>query len=179
MNKIEIPKQFNEIITLIRDAKSRVLSTANAELISLYWRTGQYINKRLSSEEWGKKTIEQLAEYIRAQEPGIKGFERRNLYRMRQFYETYPDFQIVSPVVTQLSWSNNLIILSRCKTEEERSFYLNLALAERYSKRELERQINSGVFERTLLADNKFSGAGRKLPEAARGVFKDAYVLIF
>ncbi|MCW5208802.1 hypothetical protein VU10_01045, partial [Desulfobulbus sp. US1] len=77
MNKIEIPQQFNEIITLIRDAKSRVLSTANAELISLYWRTGQYINKRLSSEEWGKKTIEQLAEYIRAQEPGIKGFERR------------------------------------------------------------------------------------------------------
>ncbi len=179
MNKIEIPQQFNEIITLIRDAKSRVLSTANAELISLYWRTGQYINKRLSSEEWGKKTIEQLAEYIRAQEPGIKGFERRNLYRMRQFYETYPDFQIVSPVVTQLSWSNNLIILSRCKTEEERSFYLNLALAERYSKRELERQINSGVFERTLLSDNKFSGAGRKLPEAARGVFKDAYVFDF
>ena len=82
-------------------------------------------------------------------------------------------------MVTQLSWSNNLIILSRCKTQEERSFYLNLAVAERYSKRELERQINSGVFERTLLADKNFSGTDRKLPEAARGVFKDAYVFDF
>jgi len=176
MDKIEIPQQFDEILSCIRTAKSRVFSAANAELIFLYWRIGQYISKRLSSEEWGQKTVEQLAEYIRAQEPGIKGFERRNLYRMRQFYETYPDFQIVSPVVTQLSWSNNLIILSRCKSEEERSFYLNLAVAERYSKRELERQINSSVFERTLLADKKISGANRKLPEAARGVFKDAYI---
>ncbi|ETR72969.1 MAG: hypothetical protein OMM_01298 [Candidatus Magnetoglobus multicellularis str. Araruama] len=147
--------QFNEILKFIRNARSRVFSSTNKELIELYWKVGRYISERLLSEEWGSKTVDQLSNYIRSQEPSIKGFERRNLYRMRQFYETYPNFEIVSPVVTQLSWTNNLIILSRCKTEEERIFYLGLAVKERYSKRELERQINSGNFERTKLADAK------------------------
>lgn len=179
MGKVKIQPQFNEVLSFIRGAKFRILSVANKELIELYWQIGQYISKRLSSEEWGKKTVEHLAEYIKLQEPGIKGFERRNLYRMRQFYDTYPDFQIVSPLVTQLTWSNNLIILSRCKTEEERSFYLKLAVKERYSKRELERQINSSIFERTLLADMKHSHMKQDLPDVARGVFRDSYIFDF
>ena len=179
MSKIKLQPQFKKILSFIREARFRVLSTANTELIELYWQIGRYISKRLTAEDWGKKTVEQLSEYIQTQEPGIKGFERRNLYRMRQFYDIYPDYQIVSPVVTQLSWSNNLIILSRCKTEEERSFYLKLAVKERYSKRELERQISSGTFERTMLADTKLALMQRGLPENASGVFKDSYIFDF
>jgi predicted nuclease of restriction endonuclease-like (RecB) superfamily len=96
---------------------------------------------------------------------------------MRQFYETYPDFPIVSALLTQLSWTHHHILMSRCKTEEERLFYLQLAATERYSTRELDRQINSGIFERTRLAD-------AKLPPVAQtpsltGVFRDSYILDF
>jgi predicted nuclease of restriction endonuclease-like (RecB) superfamily len=167
--------QFTEVLTLIKTAQSRVIATTNQELIQLYWSIGQYISDRLKTTEWGQKTIEQLATFIQTQEPGIKGFERRNLERMRQFYETYPDFP--SALLTQLSWTHHYILISRCKTEEERLFYLQLAATERYSTRELERQINSSIFERTRLAD-------AKLPIVAQtpsltGVFRDSYILDF
>ncbi len=167
--------QFTEILTLIQTAQQKVLTTANKELIQLYWHIGRYISQRLAASEWGKKTIQQLADFIQTQEPGIKGFERRNLYRMRQFYETYPGEEIVSSLLTQLSWTHHSILISRCKTQEERYFYLNLAATERYSTRELDRQINSGIYERTRLADGKIP---TQQPQLA-GVFRDSYVLDF
>ncbi len=169
--------QFTEVLALIKAAQQRVIATANRELIKLYWSIGKYISERLESSEWGQKTIEQLAVFIQSQEPGIKGFEKRNLYRMRQFYETYPDFEIVSSLLTQLSWTHHSILISRCKTESERLFYLELAVAERYSTRELDRQINSGIFERTCLADNKLSQVVHPKPLAR--IFRDSYVLDF
>lgn len=129
--------QFTEVLTLIQSAQQKVLATANQELIKLYWSIGKYISDRLSTSEWGQKTIEQLAAFIQSQELGIKGFEKRNLERMRQFYETYPE--ITTAVRTQLSWTHHRIIMSRCKTEAERLFYLELAAIERYSTRELDR----------------------------------------
>ena len=169
--------QFIEVLTLIQSAQQKVLATTNQELIKLYWSIGKYISDRLSTSEWGQKTIEQLAAFIQAQEPGIKGFEKRNLERMRQFYETYPDSQITTALRTQLSWTHHRIIISRCKSEAERLFYLDLAANERYSTRELERQINSGIFERTRLADAKLSQMNH--PKLLTGVFRDSYVLDF
>ena len=127
--------QFAEVFTLIKNAQQKVISTTNRELIKLYWVIGKYVSDRLSTSEWGQKTIEQLAVFIQTQEPGIKGFEKRNLERMRQFYETYPE--ITTALRTQLSWTHHRIIMSRCKTETERLFYLELADTERYSTREL------------------------------------------
>jgi len=138
---------------------------------------GKYISDRLATSDWGQKTIEQLAAFIQSQEPGLKGFEKRNLERMRQFYETYPDSQITTALRTQLSWTHHRIIMSRCKTESERLFYLELAATERYSTRELDRQINSGIFERTCLADAKLLQTARPKPLA--GIFRDSYVLDF
>ncbi|MGG6270625.1 PDDEXK nuclease domain-containing protein [Leptolyngbya sp. AN03gr2] len=169
--------QFTEVLTLIQTAQQKVFATTNQELIKLYWSIGKYISDRLSTSEWGQKTIEQLAAFIQVQEPGIKGFEKRNLYRMRQFYETYPDSEIVSAVLTQLSWTHHTLLISRCKTEDERFFYLQLAATERYSTRELDRQINSGIFERTRLADAKLPQTNH--PKPLTGVFRDSYVLDF
>jgi predicted nuclease of restriction endonuclease-like (RecB) superfamily len=169
--------QFTEVLTLIQSTQQKVIATTNQELIKLYWSIGKYISDRIADSEWGQKTIEQLAVFIQAQEPGIKGFEKRNLYRMRQFYETYPDLQIVSAVLTQLSWTHHTLLISRCKTEDERIFYLQLAVAERYSTRELDRQINSGIFERTRLADAKLPQTNH--PKPLTGVFRDSYVLDF
>jgi predicted nuclease of restriction endonuclease-like (RecB) superfamily len=162
--------QFIEVLTLIKTAQQKVIATANQELIKLYWSVGKYISDRLSTSEWGQKTIEQLADFIQAQEPGIKGFEKRNLYRMRQFYETYPNPEIVSSLLTQLSWTHHSILISRCKTESERLFYLELAATECYSTRELDRQINSGIFERTRLADAKLLQTEHPKPLA--GIFR-------
>jgi predicted nuclease of restriction endonuclease-like (RecB) superfamily len=169
--------QFTEVLTLIQAAQQKVIATTNQELIKLYWSVGKYISDRITVSEWGQKTIDQLAAFIQTQEPGIKGFEKRNLYRMRQFYETYPDSEIVSALLTQLSWTHHSILISRCKTEAERLFYLELATTERYSTRELDRQINSGIFERTRLADAKLPQTSHPKPFA--GVFRDSYVLDF
>jgi len=125
--------QFAEVLTLIKTAQQKVIATANQELIKLYWSIGKYISDRLATSEWGQKTIEQLAAFIQTQETGIKGFEKRNLERMRQFYETYPDSQITTALRTQLSWTHHRVIMSRCKTESERIFYLELAATEHYS----------------------------------------------
>ncbi|GAB4345241.1 MAG: PDDEXK nuclease domain-containing protein [Cyanophyceae cyanobacterium] len=167
--------QFTEILTLIKAAQQNVVAAANQELIKLYWNIGQYISDRLLTSEWGQKTVEQLAAFIQTQEPGIKGFEKRNLERMRQFYETYPD--ITTALRTQLSWTHHRIIMSRCKTAAERHFYLELAANERYSTRELDRQINSSVFERTRLADAKLPQTSH--PKPLTGIFRDSYVLDF
>jgi predicted nuclease of restriction endonuclease-like (RecB) superfamily len=169
--------QFAEVLTLIKTAQQKVIATANQELIKLYWSVGKYISDRLSTSEWGQKAIEQLAAFIQSQEPSLKGFEKRNLYRMRQFYETYPKPEIVSSLLTQLSWTHHSILISRCKTEAERLFYLQLATTERYSTRELDRQINSGIFERTSPADTKLSQTVH--PKSLSGVFRDTYVLDF
>ena len=171
--------QFTEVLGLIRTAQRRVIATTNQELIKLYWTIGQYISDRLTTAAWGQKTIQQLADYIQTQEPGIKGFEKRNLERMRQFYETYPDSEITTALRSQLSWTHHRIIMSRCKSEDERLFYLDLTAKERYSTRELERQINSGIFERTRLADAKRPPVTQTHPQSISGVFRDSYILDF
>jgi predicted nuclease of restriction endonuclease-like (RecB) superfamily len=173
----KLQPQFTEILVLIQNAQNYVIVTSNQKLIELYWSIGKYISERLKTSDWGQKTIEQLATFIQIQEPGIKGFEKRNLERMRQFYETYPE--IASALRTQLNWTHHRIIMSRCKTEAERLFYIQLTATERYTTRELERQINSCIFERTLLSDAKLPPANQSQSQKLAGVFRDSYILDF
>ena len=174
-----ISDNFTEVLSIIREARNRVLSNINKELINLYWQVGKYISDKVNSEEWGKSVVTNLAEHIQNTEPDIKGFNVRNLWRMKQFYELYRDLPKLSPLVTQLSWTNNLIIITACKTSEEREFYLQLAIREKYSKRELERQIISGIFERTKIAQTKLSPVMKELPQKVSDTFKDTYVFEF
>ena len=98
---------------------------------------------------------------------------------MRQFYETYKDDAIVSPLVRQLPWSHHLIILGQSKRREEREFYVRLAIQERWSKRELERQFNTAFFERAVLSPPKVSPTVRQSHPEAASIFKDAYAVEF
>ena len=109
--------------------------------------------------------------------PGIKGFNRRGLYRMKQFYETYKDDEFVTPLVTQISWTNHLLIMSGSKSAEERHFYMALCAKEHYSKRELERQIDSAYYERYMLSSKKLMP--ESVPQDVRGSILDTYVLEF
>lgn len=98
---------------------------------------------------------------------------------MKQFYETYMDFPYLSSVVREISWTNNMLIFSRCKTIEERTFYLKLVKQENYSKRELDRQISSSFFERTMISHSKLSPVVRESSNNFTNTFKDSYVFEF
>lgn len=175
----QFDKQFSEVIRMIHEARYNAIKSVNTELVKLYWNVGEYINKKLSTAEWGDAVVDHLADYIQRKHPEFKGFTRRGLYRMRQFYEVYRDSTIVSAVLTQISWTNHLLILSKTKTKEEQEFYLALSVKERYSSRELERQIDSGYYERAMISKKKVSPLVTQIPHDAVDVFKDTYVLDF
>lgn len=151
----------------------------NTTLIALYWQIGQRISRKIASAEWGDGVVSQLAEHLAVTQPGLQGFTRRNLFRMRQFYEAYEDNEIVSTLVSQLPWTHHLIILSQSKRREEREFYLRLAIQEQWSKRELERQFKAALFERTVLNPVKVSPLVSQTHPEALGVFKDTYLVEF
>ena len=140
---------------------------------------GEIISRKIASAEWGDGVVNQLAEHIAQTQPGLRGFTRPNLFRMRQFYETYKDDAKVSPLVRLLPWTHNIIILSQSKRPEEREFYLRMATQEKWGKRELERQFKTALFERTVLNPVKVSPAVRLLQPEALNAFKDAYMLEF
>lgn len=171
--------EFGDVLRLIDAARTRALSAVNTELIDLYWKIGEYISRKLESAAWGEGVVRQLADYIAQQHPDLKGFARPNLFRMRQFYETYKNDEKLSPLVRQLPWTHNLLILSRSKRPEEREFYLRMALQERWSKRELERQLNGALFERVVLSPAKVSPPVRQLHPDASSIFRDAYLVDF
>lgn len=173
-------KQFDDVVLLIRQTRNNVVRLANTALIELYWKIGEYLHKRIEASEWGNGVVKQLSLHIAKHNPGLNGFSDKNLWRMKQFYETYSaESEKLSPLVRQISWSNNLVILSRAKSIEEKEFYLRLCIAERYSKRELERQIDSAVFERTMVSQPKLSPMLRELAPDSGCMFKDNYVMEF
>ena len=121
----------------------------------------------------------ELAKFIQTNEPEIKGFSDKNLWRMKQFYESYKDFPKLSPLVREISWTNNLLVFSRCKSIEEKEFYLKLIKQESYSKRELDRQISASLFERTMIGNYKLSLVVRENKNDLTDAFKDSYVFEF
>ncbi|RZK57590.1 MAG: DUF1016 domain-containing protein [Pedobacter sp.] len=216
---------FEQVISLITEARNRIYSKANAELVMLYFNIGKMVSERVAVGNWGDGTVNDLADYIAEKQPLLKGFNRRGLYRMKQFYEVYSDKQIVSAVLTQLgkeeslnvsptetqievennyqkvstvltqlqnadnevnkfvsalltqiSWTNHLLILAKTKTSEEKLFYIHQSIKDKLSTRELERQLNSATFERTMLGNNFGKAITSKLPV---GIFKDPYVFEF
>lgn len=178
-NNKSFDSQFFEVVKMIHKARLNAMKSVNAELVKLYWSVGEYISKKLETAEWGDAIIDRLAGYIQENQPEFKGFTRRGLFRMRQFYETYRPNRIVSPLVTQISWSNHLMILSKTKNMQEKEFYIRLSIRENYSKRELERQIDSGLFERAMLSKKKFTGSLTQIHPKVQEIFKDTYILDF
>jgi predicted nuclease of restriction endonuclease-like (RecB) superfamily len=175
---MKMQKHFTEVIALIKNARTKAFKAVNTELINLYWQIGKYISERTAKEGWGKSTVLQLAEYIAKTEPGLKGFSDKNLWRMKQFFETYSDNEKLATLCREITWSHNRLVMP-LKTVEERGFYLQLSIREELSVRELERQINSSLFERTMLSAQKLATPLRVLPNDIEHAFKETYVLEF
>ena len=167
----------SNLIKIIDESRQNALRKVNEELICMYWQVGEFLSHESKKASFGDAYIDTIANEVQEAFPGIKGFNRRGLYRMKQFYETYKDNEIVSPLVTQISWTNHLLILSGCKSDEEREFYLRLCIKENYSKRQLERQLDSGYYERCMLSKEML------LPESVKSLgenpFLDSYVMEF
>lgn len=217
---------FSVLLETIKNSRDRALKSVNVELINLYWLIGAFISKQLSKSEWGDKTVQKFSDFILQHDPALKGFDRKNLYRMVQFYESYKDSAIVAPVERQLpasenalsgivgpsdgllknpkdndfiltirseifcenirktilaklTWTNHLIIISRCKLEEEREFYIRMSIKEAYSKRELDRQISAALFERTMLAKASTPQSVLEIHPNISNSFKDSYIFEF
>lgn len=179
MSNVLQPADFADIARLIAEAKQRAVQAVNTTLIELYWQIGEHVSRKIAASEWGDGVVEQLARYFAQTQPGLRGFTRRNLFRMKQFYEAYPSEAIVSALLTQLPWTHHLIILSQSKRPEEREFYLRLAVQEKWSSRQLERQFKAALFERTVLNPPKVSPPVRQIYPDAASVFKDSYLVEF
>lgn len=183
MNKkhtnLQSQQDFVEVLRHIQQSRQKIFAQVNTALIDLYWQIGHIISNKVSTEAWGKGVVTELAAYIAQHDPELKGFSDKNLWRMKQFFEIYQADAKLSPLVRELPWTHNTLIFSRCKTAEEREYYLKLCIKERYSTRELDRQINASHFERAMLGNQKLSAVLRELHPSINNTLKDNYVLEF
>ena len=204
---------FKNVHDLIRQGKARALQEVNAQLIWVNWQVGAYLSTRLPAATYGDKIVEQLAQWLQAEEHGLKGFDKRTLYRTKEFFEVWQsmDAELMPPVVDRnyilpggkkpvqkivgsvnpqsfalpefllkLSWSHHVEILKRAASPEEILFYVVLSIKERYTVRELRRQIQSGLFERQMLAKHDLQLPPSHPQQALlRDIFRDHYIFEF
>lgn len=224
MAKIKINKEFEQVAILIEEARNRAFQKVNQELVLLYFKVGSIVSEKVAAGTWGNNTVDELAAYIATKYTGLKGFNRRGLYRMKQFFETYSassecfllwlslqkqnvpptatqthlaqitddsivsalptqlqstDNQhnkFVSSLMTQITWTHHLMIVSKTKSPEEKLFYILQIIKEKITVKELERQLNTAVFERTMMGNTIVSSAMTQLPQ---NLFRDPYIFEF
>ena len=169
----------SHIAQLVEDAHQRSFRAANAELVHLYWSVGQYLSLQCQREGWGQGTVKTLAQLLQTREPGLKGFSAQNLWRMKQFFEAYEGDEELSTQLRELPWSANLHLLSKCKSRQERVFYLQWMQQEGWTVRQLAQQVDGALFERVATAPPKLSTALRVLHPGAAHAFKDTYLVDF
>lgn len=183
MNEMKIDKKHKEdfinILKMIKNSQNNALKSVNIQLINLYWNIGEYIDEKVEKSDWGQSVVKQLSNYLNKKDPTLKGFSDKNLWRMKQFYSTYKNYPKLSALLREITWTHNLSIFSRCKTVEEREFYLNLCIKEKLSYRELDRQISSSLFERTMISGPKISPMTKEIYPNTNEHFKEDYVFEF
>lgn len=144
---------IQDLRQIIEQARGHVASTANYALTTMYWQIGRRINTEVLGNqraEYGKQIVAQVARQLQ-EEYGKNGFEERTIRRMMRFAQLFPDFQIVSTLLSKLSWSHFLIVMA-LRDELQREFYMTMAAAERWSVRTLQAKIDGMLFERTAIS---------------------------
>ncbi|MEH1917893.1 PDDEXK nuclease domain-containing protein [Nostoc sp.] len=169
-----------EIKQRIRSAQYEALKAVNQEMINLYWDIGQIIVTQQQGASWGKSVVEQLAKDLQAEFPGISGFSAANLWRMRLFYESYVNNEKLAPMVREIGWSHNLVIVEKCKDDLEREFYIRMTCKFGWTKNVLIHQIENQTYEKTLLNQTNFD---KTVPAEIRNqlklAVKDEYTFDF
>lgn len=169
-----------EVKERVRSAQYEALKAVNKELVALYWDIGKLIVIRQTNADHGAAIAEQLAADLRQEFPGVSGYSRRNVFYMREFYLAYCDLPKVQPLVAQIGWSHNLIILQRCKDFLEREFYIRMTRKFGWSKNVLIHQIENQSYEKTLLGQTNFDKTLASDQHAqAKLAIKDEYTFDF
>lgn len=180
ISKGNYPKLLDKIKERIRSAQYEALKAVNKELVGLYWDIGRMIVERQADAKHGSAIAEQLSRDLRGEFPGIKGFSRRNVFYMREFYLCYQDEKRVQPLVAQIGWTHNLVILQRCKDALEREFYIRMTRKFGWSKNVLIHQIENQSYEKSLLGQTNFDQAlTPELRAQAKLAVKDDYTFDF
>jgi predicted nuclease of restriction endonuclease-like (RecB) superfamily len=185
MNNVEPDRNdykyfLSDIKQRIRSAQYEALKAVNKELIGLYWDIGRIICDRQQTEGWGKSVVEQLAKDIQSEFPGISGFSARNVWNMRSFYSSYSQSEKLQPMVAEIGWTHNLVILEKCKDDLEREFYIRTTRKFGWTKNVLIHQIENQAYEKTLLNQTNFDQAlTEEVRNQAKLAVKDEYTFDF
>lgn len=183
MNKL-IPEEYSgllaEVKERVRSAQYAALKSVNTELVGLYWDIGRMIVERQAGETWGKSVVQQLAEDLHREFPGVGGFSSSNLWRMKAFYETYQLFEKLAPMVREIGWSHNVVIMERCSDALEREFYIRMTRRFGWSKSVLIHQMENQSYEKSLTGQNNFEKAlAPEIRAQAKLAVKDEYIFDF
>lgn len=184
MSNLEPKNDYSALLGVIkqriRAAQYQALKAANAELIMVYWDIGRAIVSRQEGETLGQSVVKKLAKDLQAEFPGIGGFSARNIWNIRNFYLTYAENEKLQPIVAEIGWTHNLVILQKCKDDLEREFYLRMVRRFGWTKNVLIHHIENQTYKKTLLNQTNFETT---LPEAIRNqaklAVKDEYTFDF
>jgi len=164
----------------VRAAQYAALKAVNTEMASLYWDIGRMIVERQQEEKWGKAVVQLLAVYLQSEFPGVRGFSAQNLWYMRQFYLEYSGNERLQPLVGEIGWAHNLIIMGKCKEALQREFYIRMTRKFGWSKNVLLHQIENQSYEKSLLGQTNFDQAlTPELRAQAKLAVKDEYIFDF
>ena len=170
---------LNRLKEEIASARQKAYIDVNKRLVETYFFIGKAIYEKTEISKWGEGIVVTLAKDLQIEFPNMKGFSQENLWRMKKLYETYKDYPKLSPLVTVLSWSSNLLILFQTQSMEEKEFYLRVSAKENWSRRELERQINTSLYERFMISKRTDKLIIPKKEKNLEMHFKDDYVFNF
>ena len=184
MKEIMQSKEYTHLLetikTRIRQAQYDALKAVNKEMIALYWDIGRMIVDRQEKQGWGKSVVENLAADLQKEFPGVQGYSKDNLWRMRKFYLQYRDNQKLAPMVQEIGWTHNIYILERCGDDLEREFYIRMTRKFGWTKNVLIHQIENKTYEKTLLNQTNFNKAlPEKIKNQAKLAVKDEYTFDF
>lgn len=179
-----IPSDYAELLSQVkrrvREAQYDALRAVNKEMIDLYCDIGRLIAERQAGRTWGKAVVERLASDLRLEFPGVRGFSVQNLWYMRQFFLAYVGDEKLQPLVGEISWAKNLVIMSRCKEPLAREFYLKMTRKFGWTKAVLVHQLENQSYEKTLLGQTNFGRAlSPKLRAQAKLAVQDEYTFDF
>lgn len=179
-NLIEYESLINDIKDKIYERQYEALKHINSQTIKLYWEIGEEIYKQQQKKSWGKSVVEILSGELQKEFPGAKGYSAQNLWRMRSFYLEYKDNEKLSLLAREISWTNNCVIIAKCKDEKEREFYMQMTKRFGWSKNILMNFVEAKTYEKYLLNQTNFD---LTLPEERRAqaklAVKDEYTFDF
>jgi len=171
---------LSEVKERVRSAQHKALKAVNRQLVGLYWDIGRLIVQRLAGETWGREIVRRLSEDLQREFPRIGGLSAGNLWRMRKFYETYVASEKLAPLVQEIAWSHNIVILERCKDPLQREFYIRMTRKFGWSKNVLIHQIDNQSYEKSLLGQTNFDTALTPAQRAhAKLAVQDEYTFDF